>query len=160
MFFWQKQIKLIQSPDWSRPNKEKKSFFFWKYFWWQNWKVQLWIVLHWRRLLAKLSATVTHDCSCLDHLRWCNTDRIISVSLIWPRQVRKVISHRNIVGIFAQNSANVNTALDVSLKLLKLGSTKAIGREPKSCLGQVFNFKLGDFVMYAIAWYIQKHALA
>jgi hypothetical protein len=40
------------------------------------------------------------------------------------------------------------------------GSTKANGREPKSCLGRVFNFKLGHFVMYVIAWHIQKHALA
>ncbi len=40
------------------------------------------------------------------------------------------------------------------------GSAKANGREPKSCLGRVFNFKLGPFVMYVIAWHIQKHALA
>ena len=40
------------------------------------------------------------------------------------------------------------------------GSAKANGREPKSCLGQVFNFKLGHFVMYAMVLYIQKHALA
>ncbi len=39
------------------------------------------------------------------------------------------------------------------------GRTKANGREPKSCLGRVFNFKLGPFVMYVIAWHIQKHAL-
>jgi len=41
-----------------------------------------------------------------------------------------------------------------------MGSTKANGREPKSCLGRVFNSKLGHFAMYAIAWHIQKHALA
>jgi hypothetical protein len=35
------------------------------------------------------------------------------------------------------------------------GSTKANGREPKSCLGRVFNFKLGCFVMCTIAWPIQ-----
>ena len=29
------------------------------------------------------------------------------------------------------------------------------GREPKSCLGQVFNFKLGCFVMCTIAWSTQ-----
>ncbi len=34
-------------------------------------------------------------------------------------------------------------------------SAKANGREPKSCLGRIFNFKLGHFVMYAIAWHIQ-----
>ncbi len=27
---------------------------------------------------------------------------------------------------------------------------KANGREPKSCLGQVFKFKLGCFIMYAM----------
>jgi hypothetical protein len=42
----------------------------------------------------------------------------------------------------------------------KPGSAKANGKEPKSCLGRVFNFKLGPFVMYVIAWHIQKHALA
>jgi hypothetical protein len=35
------------------------------------------------------------------------------------------------------------------------GSMKANGREPKSCLGQVFNLKLGCFVMCTIAWSIQ-----
>jgi hypothetical protein len=35
------------------------------------------------------------------------------------------------------------------------GSAKANWREPKSCLGQVFNCKLGYFVMYAIAQHIQ-----
>ncbi len=37
------------------------------------------------------------------------------------------------------------------------GSAKANGREMKmkSCLGQVFNFKLGCFVMCTIAWPIQ-----
>jgi len=42
----------------------------------------------------------------------------------------------------------------------QVGSEKANGREPKSCLGRVFNFKLGHFVLYAIAQHIQKHALA
>jgi hypothetical protein len=42
----------------------------------------------------------------------------------------------------------------------KPGSAKANGREPKGCFGRVFNFKLGHFVMYAIAWQIHKHALA
>ncbi len=32
---------------------------------------------------------------------------------------------------------------------------KAIGREPKSCLGRVFNFKLVRFVMFSIAWPLQ-----
>ncbi len=36
-----------------------------------------------------------------------------------------------------------------------LGSAKANGREPKSCLGQVFNFKLDRFVMHAIARHAQ-----
>jgi hypothetical protein len=40
------------------------------------------------------------------------------------------------------------------------GSAKANGREPKSCLGRVFNFESGHFAMYAIAWHIQKQALA
>jgi hypothetical protein len=34
-------------------------------------------------------------------------------------------------------------------------SAKANGRKPKSCLGGVFNFKLGCFVMCTIAWPIQ-----
>ncbi len=37
------------------------------------------------------------------------------------------------------------------------GGAKANGREPKGCWGQVFNFKLGHFVIHAIAWYIQAH---
>jgi hypothetical protein len=43
---------------------------------------------------------------------------------------------------------------------IKSGSSKANGWEPKSCMGQVFNFKFGHFVMYASAWLIQKYALA
>ncbi len=39
--------------------------------------------------------------------------------------------------------------------IVKLGSSEANRREPKSCLGWVFNFKLGCFVMYAIPWDIQ-----
>ncbi len=35
------------------------------------------------------------------------------------------------------------------------GSVKANGSEPKSCLGRVFNFKLGHFVMCTKAWPIQ-----
>jgi hypothetical protein len=38
---------------------------------------------------------------------------------------------------------------------LQLGSAKANGREPKMCMGRVFNFKLGSFVMYAIARHTQ-----
>jgi hypothetical protein len=34
-------------------------------------------------------------------------------------------------------------------------SAKANGREPKSRLGRVFNFKLGCFVVRTIAWPIQ-----
>jgi hypothetical protein len=35
---------------------------------------------------------------------------------------------------------------------LEDGNTEANGREPKSCFGRVFNFKLGCFVMCTIAW--------
>ncbi len=47
----------------------------------------------------------------------------------------------------------------LGIKKHKAGSVKAYGREPKSGLGRVFNFKLGHFVMYAMAWYIHKHVL-
>ena len=53
-----------------------------------------------------------------------------------------------------------NFRFRASQETLKAGSAKVNGREPKSCLGRVFNFKLGHFVMYAIAWHMQKHALA
>ncbi len=36
-----------------------------------------------------------------------------------------------------------------------VGSAKANGREPWCCLDQVFSFKLGRFVMYAIAQHLQ-----
>ncbi len=36
------------------------------------------------------------------------------------------------------------------------GSAKANGREPKSCLGQVINFKLGRHsIMYAVGQHVQ-----
>jgi hypothetical protein len=41
---------------------------------------------------------------------------------------------------------------------IKAGSVKANGREPISCLGRVFIFKLGCFVMCTIAWPIQVWA--
>jgi hypothetical protein len=47
--------------------------------------------------------------------------------------------------------------LNNSEKWSEPGSTKANGREPKSCLGQVFNFKLDCFVTYAIERHIQAH---
>jgi hypothetical protein len=37
------------------------------------------------------------------------------------------------------------------------GSAKSNGREPKSCLARVFNFKLGRFVMSAMARYRRTH---
>ncbi len=40
---------------------------------------------------------------------------------------------------------------------IEVGCAKANGREPTSYLGRVFNFKLGLFVMHAIAWYIEAH---
>ncbi len=39
--------------------------------------------------------------------------------------------------------------------MIVAGSMKANGREPKSCLDQVFNFKIGCFVVCTIAWPIQ-----
>ncbi len=37
---------------------------------------------------------------------------------------------------------------------VEVGRAKANGREPNSCLGLVFNFKFGRYVMYAIALHI------
>jgi hypothetical protein len=34
--------------------------------------------------------------------------------------------------------------------IARVGSPQANGREPRSCLGRVFNFKLGCLVMYSI----------
>ncbi len=34
-------------------------------------------------------------------------------------------------------------------------STKATGREPKSCLGQIFNFKIGSIVISVNTWHGQ-----
>ncbi len=39
--------------------------------------------------------------------------------------------------------------------MVTMGRAKANGREPKSCLGQIFNFKLGHFVIHAIARHVQ-----
>ncbi len=41
------------------------------------------------------------------------------------------------------------------IELRITGSVKANGSETKSCLGRVFNFKLGHFVMCTKAWPIQ-----
>ncbi len=38
-------------------------------------------------------------------------------------------------------------------------STKDNGREPKSCFGRVFNFKLGCFVMCTIVWPVQAQTI-
>jgi len=58
----------------------------------------------------------SHDCTCLGHHGRHDTDRIISISLIWPSQVRKAISRCDIAGIIAGvivlNSTNVKTALN------------------------------------------------
>ncbi len=48
------------------------------------------------------------------------------------------------------------TILLITIESASGQSMKANGREPISCLGQVFNFKLDHFVMYAIARHIQK----
>ncbi len=55
--------------------------------------------------------------------------------------------------------ATTHSIMTPRIMTLSTGSTKANRREPKSCLGRVFNFKLGHFVMYATARHIQKYAL-
>jgi hypothetical protein len=63
---------------------------------------------------AKMLVTATcdsHYCTCLGHLGQRNTDRIISISLIWPRQIRKATLWRFFAGIIVLNSANVNMPL-------------------------------------------------
>ncbi len=56
--------------------------------------------LHWRHLLAKPSATVTHDCTCLGHLgRYDGQDKFIL------HDIAGVIMHN-----IALNIANVNLA--------------------------------------------------
>jgi hypothetical protein len=55
--------------------------------------------------------------------------------------------------------ATTQSIMTPRIMTLGTGSTKANGREPKSCFGWVFNFKLGRFVMYATARHIQKYAL-
>jgi hypothetical protein len=40
--------------------------------------------LHWRHLLAKLSATATRICTFLGYLGWHDTDRIISIYVVPP----------------------------------------------------------------------------
>jgi hypothetical protein len=56
-----------------------------------------------------------------------------------------------------QSYKTASFVINTPTKKAPAGSTKANRREPKSCLGRV---KLGHFVIYAIAWHIQKHALA
>ncbi len=53
---------------------------------------------------------MTHDCTCLGYLEQHDTNRIISISLIWPKQVRKMISGRDFADVIALNSAAVNPA--------------------------------------------------
>jgi hypothetical protein len=56
---------------------------------------------------------------------------------------------------------NIKISLDMGFQSSHIllststGSMKANRREPKSCLGQVLNFKLGCFVMYITPWHIQ-----
>ncbi len=41
--------------------------------------------LHWHCLLAKPSATMTLDSTCIGHLGWCDTDRIVSIYVMPPK---------------------------------------------------------------------------
>jgi hypothetical protein len=43
----------------------------------------------------------------------------------------------------------------IGISLQKLRGAKANGREPKSCMGGVFHFKLGCLDMCTIAWPVQ-----
>jgi hypothetical protein len=57
--------------------------------------------------------------TCLGHLGWCNTDRIISISVTWPRQVRKMISCRDIADTFVcTNFSNVNAPSNILNSIL------------------------------------------
>jgi hypothetical protein len=69
--------------------------------------------VHWQCFNGKKTVIETQDshyCTWLGYLRQHDTNRIISISLLRPRQVRKVISCHDITGIIALNSANVNIA--------------------------------------------------
>ncbi len=71
-------------------------------------------------------------------------------------------SHRHLCGTNqgSLTEGEGSVPLTSLLRQLFSGSAKANGRETKSCLGRVFDFKLGHFVMYATARLIQKHILA
>ncbi len=50
----------------------------------QSYKLSLKQCLHWQSFIVIMPATATHDshcCTCLGHLGWCTTDRIISILL-------------------------------------------------------------------------------
>jgi len=73
--------------------------------------------VHWQCFKGKKPVIETQDshyCTWLGHLRQQDTNRIISIYHLWPRQVRKVISCHDIMGIIALNSATVNTSFYVT----------------------------------------------
>jgi hypothetical protein len=61
------------------------------------WAISITDRLHWRQLLAKPSATVTHDCTCLGHLGQCNRDKIISISVALPKVAKASVSPSRVI---------------------------------------------------------------
>jgi hypothetical protein len=57
---------------------------------------------------------------------------------------------------FWQKYQNKKTKKFVS-KTIEAGSEKANGREPKTCLGRVFNYKLGCFDDMHVLIYVDAH---
>ncbi len=73
--------------------------------------------LHWRHLLAKLSATATHISTFLGYLGWHDTDRIISI-YVMPSKVANSSTmvtvtchcHQHYRRLYCAKFANVKTA--------------------------------------------------
>jgi hypothetical protein len=74
-----------------------------------------------------------------------NTTRI----LWWDRMIFNVIES------FKKSQIILKNGTRICKKYMSPGSVKANRRGPKSCLGRVFNFKSGCFVICTITWPIK-----
>ncbi len=61
----------------------------------------------------------------------------------------------NVIESFKKSQIILKNGTRICKKYMSPGSVKANRREPKSCLGWVFNFKSGCFVICTIAWPIK-----
>ena len=80
---------------------------------------------HWQHLLAIMPVTATCDCTCLGHLVWCNTDRIISMLCFVNQGLPPWVTKHKFASSVSLSLALSQQTLPMETQLLKISEPDA-----------------------------------